>query len=77
MSYQVIDKKGKYDVPEDDPQRECKSCAHVSICAMYRAILPLMKQWEDDERPFEVTDLARICRVYAPVFIEIKEDGSR
>jgi len=48
--------------------QSCKSCGHLKVCAVYRAIAPLLSQsWTDENRPFEPENLAVICREYVPL----------
>jgi len=42
----------------------CKKCAHLPVCAVYRAIAPLMENWKGTEKPFEPEQLAVICRQF-------------
>ncbi len=45
--------------------KSCESCGHVRVCAVFRAISPLLSQsWNEGARPFEPCDLAHICREY-------------
>lgn len=51
----------------------CATCTHLGVCAIIKAIAPLMKEWadplgkEDDKtkRPFEPEQLAMICKRYS------------
>jgi len=49
-----------------DPfERTCKVCGHLKVCAVFRAIGPLLSQsWEDENRPFDPESLATICREF-------------
>jgi len=52
-------------VNEDKLIKSCESCGHVRVCAVFRAISPLLAQsWDEGTRPFEPTSLASICREY-------------
>jgi len=43
----------------------CSRCGHVKVCAVFRAIGPLLsKNWDEDTRPFEPGQIASICREY-------------
>jgi len=42
----------------------CKSCSHVRVCAVFRAIAPLLNSFQE-ARPFEPEDLAVICQEYS------------
>jgi len=45
--------------------RSCKSCCHVKICAVFRAVGPLLSQsWDEETRPFEPESLAEVCGEY-------------
>jgi len=45
--------------------RTCKSCGHVKVCAVFRAVAPLLsKSWDEETRPFEPESLASICGEY-------------
>jgi len=44
--------------------RSCVKCGHINICAVFRAIAPLLQNWKENERPFEPEDLATICKVF-------------
>jgi len=46
--------------------RGCKSCVHLSVCALFRAIAPLLNQFEE-RKPFKAEELALICKEYMPV----------
>ena len=46
-------------------EQKCSGCGHVEVCAVFRAIGPLLsKGWEDDNRPFDPEDLATICKAF-------------
>jgi len=42
----------------------CKTCSHVRVCAVFRAIAPLLNSFEE-AKPFEPEELAVICREYS------------
>jgi len=44
--------------------RSCVKCGHIKVCAVFRAIAPLLQNWKENERPFEPEDLATICKVF-------------
>ncbi len=45
--------------------KSCASCGHVRICAIFRAVSPLLAQsWDDDTRPIQPDSLANICKEY-------------
>jgi len=41
----------------------CTKCAHIKVCALFRAIAPLLQSWKDD-KPFEAEQLAVICKSF-------------
>jgi len=43
--------------------KTCLKCAHLNVCAVYRAIAPLIKSFEE-KPPFKPEDLAVICKEY-------------
>jgi hypothetical protein len=46
-------------------ERSCKVCGHLKICAVFRAIGPLLSQnWEDENRPLDPESLATVCREF-------------
>ena len=45
--------------------KSCASCGHVRVCAVFRAVSPLLSQsWDDSTRPIEPDCLAIICREF-------------
>ncbi len=50
--------------PEEALDRSCAGCGHISICTMMRAVAPLLGDFEEENRPFEPTEMARICKKY-------------
>jgi len=40
----------------------CKDCGHIGVCAVFRAVGPLLSKWEEESRPFEPERMAAICR---------------
>jgi len=43
----------------------CSRCVHIRVCAVFRAIGPLLsKNWDKDTRPFDPENLAAICIEY-------------
>ncbi len=65
--------------PSLSVKRNCGKCGHVKVCAVFRAVDPLMKNWEEQDRPFEATDLASICKEFVPasVFETLKQLGDK
>lgn len=47
--------------------RDCGKCLKVNICALYRAIAPLLNSFES-RKPFDLKDLAKICQEFTPVY---------
>lgn len=56
--------------PENTPS--CFKCGHHKICAIAKAIMPLMGNWDDQNRPFEADKIAEICKEYAENFVVLK-----
>ncbi len=51
------------DIPElQKAEISCRECGHIGVCAVFRAVGPLLSKWEDDSRPFEPERMAAICR---------------
>jgi len=52
-----------------DPfERICKVCGHIKVCAVFRAVGPLLSQnWDDGNRPLDPESLAIICREFISV----------
>jgi len=49
----------------DPLERSCKVCGHLKVCAVFRAVGPLLSNnWEDENRPFDPENLATICREF-------------
>ena len=45
---------------EEFAVKSCKRCSHLNVCAVYRAICPLINSFEV-KKPFNPDDLAKIC----------------
>ena len=45
-------------------EKKCSYCVHIKVCAVYRAVKPLMNNWEEQDAPLDVNDLAKICREF-------------
>jgi hypothetical protein len=43
--------------------RKCTQCGHISVCALFRAIAPLLQSF-GEKPPFNTEDLAAICDNY-------------
>jgi len=41
-------------------KRSCLHCSHINVCALYRAIAPLLENWKQNP-PINPEDLAIIC----------------
>ena len=53
-----------------DLSPSCLKCGRLNVCAVFRAIKPLMGNWEDAKtRPFEAEKVAAICGQYAENFV--------
>ena len=44
--------------------KSCKMCSHVKVCSIYRAVKPLLENWEEKDRPFEAEEIAKICKEF-------------
>jgi len=55
------------------PVCSCLKCGHISICAIYKAIKPLMGNWEEQQQPFKAEEISKVCLLYAPNFIVVPE----
>ena len=44
--------------------KSCKLCGHVKVCSIYRAVKPLLGNWEEKDRPFEAEEIAKICKEF-------------
>ena len=43
----------------------CDKCGHAKVCTIVKAVTPLLEtNWTDDTRPFEVSQIAAICKEY-------------
>lgn len=58
--------------PDNKPS--CEKCGHVVICAIYKAVKPLMGNWPEELQPFAAEDLSKICNQYAEQFIAVKSN---
>jgi len=43
--------------------KSCERCSHLNVCAVYRAVAPLLNSFEA-RKPFEAKELARICKEF-------------
>ncbi|MBT0160700.1 hypothetical protein G4O51_12040 [Candidatus Bathyarchaeota archaeon A05DMB-2] len=41
-------------------KRSCVNCGHIKVCALFRAVAPLIESWKT-EPPIATEDLAVIC----------------
>jgi hypothetical protein len=48
-------------------KKSCEYCEHLKVCAVFRAIKPLMENWSEEDRPFLPEDLANICKEWKPI----------
>jgi len=46
--------------------RVCTNCVHLNVCAVYRAVAPLLNSFEE-RKPLSPVELAKICKEYMPV----------
>lgn len=44
-------------------KRSCSHCGHSRVCALYRAVAPLIENWKT-EPPIATEDLAVICNQF-------------
>lgn len=56
-----------------NPKPSCLKCGHFVICAVYKAIKPLMGNWTEEDSPFLAEEIAGICKKYAEQFISIQK----
>jgi len=47
--------------------QRCGKCVHVNVCALYRAISPLINSFKEYQ-PFNPQDLAKICQEFMPTY---------
>jgi len=64
----------KVKTPKDLPKEagpQCTKCGHIKVCAVFRAIAPLMEDFKKKggEPPFEAVEMAKICKNYLPAFL--------
>ena len=46
-------------------EQKCSKCGHVKVCAVFRAVGPLLnKSWTPETRPIEPENLAQICKAF-------------
>lgn len=63
----LVQEKESEKKPSTFRKASCKSCGHVRVCAIYRAVSPLLERnFTDETRPFDAEDLACICREFIP-----------
>jgi len=53
--------------------RSCLLCSHLAVCALYRAIRPLLAEFKSEVKPFHVHDLALICKQYMPITLKLNK----
>ncbi|MEM2107960.1 MAG: hypothetical protein QXL10_01570 [Candidatus Bathyarchaeia archaeon] len=44
-------------------KRSCSHCCHIKVCALFRAVAPLIESWKA-EPPIQTEDLAVICNQF-------------
>lgn len=59
-----VDEKIAYVGDTPIVEKRCEICMHIWVCAIYRAIKPLMENWPEDHRPFEASEVAKICKAF-------------
>lgn len=59
----------KEDLQKSSLLTSCLKCGHVSVCAVFKAIKPLMGNWEAGQQPFKPEDISKVCLMYAENFI--------
>ncbi len=57
----------KEEIEKDGDTQTCERCSHYSICFIRINIGEFMEQRFPTEKPFEVSDLAKICSKYDPI----------
>lgn len=59
-------KLGTAEIPVIEGAREvkCSNCLHMPVCAVYRAMSPLLNSFNEKARPIEVGNLAKICKAF-------------
>ncbi len=45
--------------------RKCNNCEHYAVCSIVRHILPIQNEYTEDTKPFDINDIAKICRYYS------------
>ncbi len=45
--------------------RVCKECEHFAVCQITRHVVVLLNEYGEDIKPFQLDDLAKICRYYS------------
>ena len=66
MAVTVSGRLAQYDKVDIDKvvDKSCKMCSHVKVCSIYRAIKPLLGNWEEQDRPFEAERIAKVCKEF-------------
>jgi len=66
MAVTVSGRLAQYDKVDIDKvvDKSCKMCSHVKVCSIYRAIKPLLGNWEEQDRPFEAEQIAKVCKEF-------------
>jgi len=56
--------------------RSCVRCGHVRVCSIFRAVAPLLANWEEGSKPFEAESLAAVCREFiAESIVQVLRQG--
>ncbi|WP_309492696.1 hypothetical protein [Candidatus Hecatella orcuttiae] len=58
-------------------RRSCTRCAHLNICAVFRAVAPLLESFKGKDGqgkpPFDARRLAEVCDEYLPGYRVMEE----
>lgn len=52
---------------KEDDTFTCERCSHFSVCMVRKNISDFMEQHFPSDKPFEESELAKICSEYEPV----------
>lgn len=56
--------------------RSSGRCGHVKVCSVFRAVAPLLTNWEEGSRPFEAESLAAVCGEFiAESIVQVLKQG--
>ena len=54
---------------KDEDTFTCEKCVHYSVCFLRRNISDFMEQHFQARKPFDTSELAKICNDYEPIFM--------